>query len=98
MRNEELLHNPPEVISDFGFRISDFGFSTQPPKSVTRKGRLRRRCHFFAAHEGRTAASATQVPLVALFAREQFLTWGATNTNNATGGTLLVAAGSARRS
>jgi hypothetical protein len=45
----------------------------------------------FAAHQGRFAASATQVPLFALFARERFLNWGATNSNNAKGGTPLAA-------
>ena len=43
------------------------------------------------AHKRRLDASTTQVPLFALFAREGFLNWGATNSNNAKGGTPLAA-------
>ena len=42
------------------------------------------------ANSERLAASETQVPLFALFARKGFLNLGATNSNNAKGGTPLI--------
>jgi hypothetical protein len=44
------------------------------------------------AHSASVAASMTQVPLFALFARKAFLSWEGTNSNNAKGGTLLAEA------
>jgi hypothetical protein len=46
----------------------------------------------FPLHEGRVAASTTQVPLFALFALKASFNWEATNSNNAKGGTILAEA------